>query len=61
MQKNIVEALGEFKKELGRLRVQQADAPTRRHKIIKEFQNGLKKDGRPKVCVATYATSPPSA
>jgi hypothetical protein len=29
-------------------------APSRRHKIIKEFQNGLKKDGRPKVCVATY-------
>ena len=24
-------------------------APSRRHKIIKEFQNGLKKDGRPKV------------
>ena len=31
--------------------------PTKRHKIIKEFQNGLTKDGRPKVCVATYATA----
>ena len=31
--------------------------PTHRHRIIKQFQNGLKKDGRPKVCVATYATA----
>ena len=31
--------------------------PTKRHKIIKEFQDGLKKDGTPKLCVATYATA----
>ena len=28
--------------------------PTKRHKIIKEFQEGLVKDGIPKVCIATY-------
>ena len=31
--------------------------PTKRHKIIKQFQDGLKKDGKPKLCVATYATA----
>ena len=32
-------------------------APTKRHKIIKEFQDGLRKNGVPKICVATYATA----
>ena len=57
VQKNIVEALGEFKKELDVYEFNKQTQPTKRHKIIKEFQNGLKKDGRPKVCVATYATA----
>ena len=55
VQQKIVKALGgkgwdvfEFNKQT---------APTRRHRIIKEFQDGLKKDGKPKVCVATYATA----
>ena len=55
MQKEVVSALGssgwqvfEFNKQT---------QPTKRHKIIKEFQDGLRKDGTPKICVATYATA----
>ena len=55
MQQKVVSALGssgwqvfEFNKQT---------APTRRHRIIKEFQDGLRKDGTPKVCVATYHTA----
>ena len=55
VQKQIVRALSGIGWDV--FEFNQQTAPTRRHRIIKEFQDGLKKNGTPKVCIAACATA----